>query len=122
MARSRTPFGNQATQLSARGRDDRPRDHLRDAPRADRSRSRQSRAGSASAESAQIATVELPRLSATARQLSARWQEQSLLDRKGAEEVLAELESELKHLEPKIDSLLDRQREIAALLRSMLDS
>lgn len=74
------------------------------------------------AESTQIATVELPRLSATARQFSARWQEQSLLDSKGAEEVLAELESELKHLEPKIDSLLDRQREIAALLRSMLDA
>ncbi len=36
--------------------------------------------------------------------------------------MLAKLESELKHLEPKIDSLLDRQREIAALLRSMLDS
>jgi hypothetical protein len=35
--------------------------------------------------------------------------------------VLAELESELKHLEPKIDSLLDRQREIAGLLRSMLN-
>jgi hypothetical protein len=74
------------------------------------------------AESAQIVTVELPRLSATARQLSTRWQEQSLLNSKGAEEVLAELESELKPLEPKIDSLLDRQREIAALLRSMLDS
>ncbi len=74
------------------------------------------------AESAQIATVELPRLSATARQLSARWREQSLLDRKGAEEVLAELESELKRIEPKIDSLLDRQREIAAHLHSMLES
>ncbi len=71
------------------------------------------------AESAQIVTVELPRLSATARQLSVRWREQSLLDSMGAEEGLAELESELKRIEPKIDSLLDRQREIAALLRSM---
>ena len=68
-----------------------------------------------------IVTVELPRLSATARQLSARWREKSLLDSTGAAVVLAELESELKHLEPKIDSLLDRQREIAGLLRSMLD-
>lgn len=74
------------------------------------------------AESAQIATVELFRLSAISRQLSVRWQEQSPLDSKGAEGTLAELESELMHLEPKIDSLLDRQREIAALLRSMLDS
>jgi hypothetical protein len=71
------------------------------------------------AESAQIVTVELPRLSATARQLSARWREQSLLDTKGAEEALAELESELRRIEPKIDSVLNRQREIAAQLRSM---
>lgn len=71
------------------------------------------------AESAQIVTIELPRLSATARQLSTRWQEQSLLDSKGAEEVLAELKSELKRIEPKIDPLLDRQREIAAQLRTM---
>ena len=70
------------------------------------------------AESAQIVTVEIPRLSATARQLTARWRERNLLDGTGAEEVLAELESELKRIEPKIDSLLDRQREIVALLRS----
>jgi hypothetical protein len=61
----------------------------------------------------------MPQLSATARQLTARWREQSLLDSTGAEEVLAELESELKRIEPKIDSLLDRQREIVALLRSL---
>lgn len=67
------------------------------------------------AESAQIVTVDLPRLSATARQLSARWREQSLLDSTGAEATRAEL----KRIEPKIDSLLDRQREIAAQLRAM---
>lgn len=71
------------------------------------------------AESAQIVTVELPGLSATARQLSARWREQSLLDSKGAEQTLAELESELARIEPSVDSLLNRQREIAAQLRSM---
>jgi len=71
------------------------------------------------AESAQIVTVELPRLSATARQLSTRWREQSLLDSTGAEAALAKLESELKRIEPKVDSLLDRQREIAAQLRAM---
>lgn len=71
------------------------------------------------AESAQIVTIELPRRSATARQLSARWRDTSLLDSIGADEVLVELESELKILEPKIDSLLDRQREIAAQLRAM---
>jgi hypothetical protein len=71
------------------------------------------------AESAKIVTVNLPGLSATARQLSVRWQEQSLLDSKGAEETLVELESELARIEPHVDSLLDRQREIAAQLRSM---
>lgn len=71
------------------------------------------------AESARIVTVELPGLSATARQLSVRWREQSLLDSKGAEETLAELESELERIEPGIDSLLNRQQEIAAHLRSM---
>lgn len=71
------------------------------------------------AESAQVVTIELPRLSATARQLSAKWREQSVLDSMGAKEALVELESELKRIEPKIDSLLDRQREIAAQLRAM---
>lgn len=70
-------------------------------------------------ESAQIVTVEIPGLSATARQLSARWQEQSLLDSKGAEQTLAELQSELARIEPNVDSLLNRQREIAKQLRSM---
>jgi hypothetical protein len=71
------------------------------------------------AESARIVTVELPRLSAVARRLSVRWQEQSLRDTAGAKETLAELESELARIEPDVDSLLDRQREIAARLRSM---
>jgi len=71
------------------------------------------------AESAKIVTVDLPDLSAAARQLSVQWQEQNLLDSKGAEETLAELESELTRIEPRVDSLLDRQREIATQLRSM---
>ncbi len=33
--------------------------------------------------------------------------------------TLAELEPELKRIEPKVDSLLDRQGEIAAQLRAM---
>jgi hypothetical protein len=73
-------------------------------------------------ESARIVTTELPALSATARQLSARWGEQSLLDAEGANETLEELEAELQRIEPGIQSLLNRQREIAARLRSMLES
>lgn len=71
------------------------------------------------AESARIVTVDLPALSATARQLSAKWREQRLLDNEGAESTLAELETDLARIEPKIDLLLNRQREIAAQLRSM---
>lgn len=70
-------------------------------------------------ESARIVTVELPGLSASARQLSAKWREQSLLDAKGAERTLAELESELARIETDAESLLDRQIEIAARLNSM---
>jgi hypothetical protein len=70
-------------------------------------------------ESARIAMVELPGLSTSARQLSAKWREQSLLDAKGAERTLAELESELARIETDAESLLDRQIEIAARLNSM---
>jgi hypothetical protein len=72
-------------------------------------------------ESAQIVTGELPSLSATARQLSTQWGEQSLLDPEGAKGVLEELEAELQRIEPGIRSRLDRQREIANRLRSMLE-
>jgi hypothetical protein len=72
-------------------------------------------------ESARIVTVELPDRSATARQLVAKWEEQSLLDPEGAADTLAVLEAELACVVPRIRPLLDRQREIAAeLLRSML--
>lgn len=71
------------------------------------------------AESARIVTADLPALSANARQLSARWGEQSLLDRQGAKATLAELEADLARIEPRIDVLLNRQREIAVQLRSM---
>jgi hypothetical protein len=73
-------------------------------------------------ESARIVTTELPALSAMARQLSARWGEQSLLDPEGASKTLEELEGELPRIEPGIQSLLNRQREIATRLRSMLES
>lgn len=73
-------------------------------------------------ESARIVTAELPDLSARVRQLSAQWGEQSLLDPEGAEDTLKELEADLRHIEPDIRPLLNRQREIATRLRSMLES
>jgi phage-related minor tail protein len=73
-------------------------------------------------ESARIVTVELPGLSATARRLSAKWEEQSLLHPDGAGKTLEELEAEVARSELAVRPLLDRQREIAAQLRSMLES
>jgi hypothetical protein len=72
-------------------------------------------------ESAQIVTGKLPGLTIRVRQLSDKWSEQSLLDPKGAEETLAEVEAELARVEPQVQPLLSRQREIAARLRSMLE-
>lgn len=70
-------------------------------------------------ESARIVTVELPGLSATARQLSAKWRDQVLLDAEGAAKTLAELQSELSRIKVDAESLLDRQQEIATRMDSM---
>jgi len=72
-------------------------------------------------ESAQIVTGKLPGLTTRVRQLSGKWAEQSLLHPEGAEQTLGEVEAELEHIEPEVQSLLSRQREIAARLRSMLE-
>jgi hypothetical protein len=70
-------------------------------------------------ESARIATIELPSLSAAARQLSAKWRDQTLLDAEGAAKTLVELESELARIEADAESLLDRQSAIATRMDSM---
>ena len=73
-------------------------------------------------ESARIVTAELPKLTARARQLSSHWGEQSLLDPEGATGTSEELEAELLRIEPSVQPQLDRQREIATRLRSILES
>lgn len=70
-------------------------------------------------ESARITTIELPGLSAAARQLSAKWRDQVLLDAEGAAKTLAELKSELARIKVDAESLLNRQQEIAARMDSM---
>ena len=70
-------------------------------------------------ESARIATIELPGLSATARQLSAKWRDQVLLDAEGAAKTLTDLKSELARIKVDAESLLDRQSAIAARMDSM---
>jgi hypothetical protein len=72
-------------------------------------------------ESAHIVTGRLPGLTARVRQLSGKWAEQRLLDPDAAEETLGEFKEELEHVEPEVQLLLNRQREIAARLRSMLE-
>jgi hypothetical protein len=72
-------------------------------------------------ESARIVTIELPNLSGTTRRLSAEWGDQCLLHPEGAKRTLEKLEAEVARIEPACKSLLDRQREIAAHLRSMLE-
>jgi hypothetical protein len=73
-------------------------------------------------ESARIVTVELSGLSSNARQLSTRWNEQSVLDPEGAARTVGELEAELSHVEPRFLSLHKRQRQIAHQMRAMLES
>lgn len=72
-------------------------------------------------ESAQIALTDLPGLAARAISLAARWEEQSVLDPGAAQTTLRDLAAELKRIEPEIQGLVERQREIAARLRAMLD-
>jgi hypothetical protein len=73
-------------------------------------------------ESARIVTVELPNLSANARQLSTQWSEQSVLDPEGAARTLAELDAELSRVELRFLSLHERQRQIAGQMRTMFAS
>jgi len=71
-------------------------------------------------ESAQITVSRLPTAAAEARRLAARWDEQSVLEPDSADARLRDLEAELDRVVPELNALLDRQREIAFRLRSML--
>lgn len=73
-------------------------------------------------ESAQIVTRDLPSLTALARRLSGDWSEQDLLHPETAEGTAAAIEEEVNRVEPDIKALLNRQREIAVRLRSLLES
>lgn len=70
-------------------------------------------------ESARLTLRELPSLTARARDLAAQWEEQTLLDSDAAAGTRLQLASELDQIKPKLDSILDRQRAIAASLRSL---
>ena len=71
-------------------------------------------------ESARIVTVVLPNVTATARRLGTRWSERDLLESSAAAVVLRKIEAEMERIEPKIEELLARQRQIAGCLRERL--
>lgn len=72
-------------------------------------------------ESARLALRELPGLTARSRRLAGRWEEQSVLDPDASESTLLRLATELERIEPQVQGVVDRQREIAISLRSMLE-
>jgi hypothetical protein len=72
------------------------------------------------AESARIAIVRLPGLAVPLRELAARWDEESLLDRQAADSTAQEIAARLAAVEPEMRSLLAHQSEIAAKLRARL--
>lgn len=71
-------------------------------------------------ESARIALEELTVLTAPARALAARWDEQSILEPGADSETLSALSTELERIAQELRRLKDRQREIARHLRSRL--
>lgn len=73
------------------------------------------------AESAQLAVRQIPKLTSNARALTARWRDESVLNLAAAERTLGELTAELERIEPDLESALNRQRQVAAGLRSMLE-
>jgi hypothetical protein len=74
------------------------------------------------AESAQIAAMHLPGLTVRLRRLAARWDEENLLDPAAAEETAQQIATEFAAIQPRLKTLIARQREIGARLRALLGS
>lgn len=72
-------------------------------------------------EAARVILRQLPELAEQPRNLAIRWEEQNVLDPGAADETLHEFAGELERVEPQVACVRDRQREIAASLRSMLE-
>lgn len=72
-------------------------------------------------ESARVTVTDLPSITRRARRLAARWDEQGLLDPEVAGTTIHALAAKLDRIGPQVGSLLERQRQIAARLRSMVD-
>jgi hypothetical protein len=72
------------------------------------------------AESAAIALENLAAVTAQARQLATRWEEQSVLNPEAADRTVQDVRAELDRAEPALGRLRARQREIARELGSRL--
>lgn len=69
---------------------------------------------------AQIAPVELPRLTAPLRRPARRWDEERLLDPGAADRTISKIATELGDVEARARPLAVRQRQIAVRLRALL--
>lgn len=72
-------------------------------------------------ESADLTLHRVPALTSTARRPASTWREASVLSPDSADEARSELAAEVESIEGDLRSLVERQREIAARLRSMLE-
>jgi hypothetical protein len=72
------------------------------------------------AESARIATVEVPRLLGSLQRLSSRWREEVLLAADAAARTAEEIGAGLVAVEPQLRALLERQGAIAGRLDALL--
>lgn len=72
------------------------------------------------AESARIATKEIPDAVAGAREVASRWGDEAIIDPDAAQKTLTELSVAVDACQPILRTLLHRQRKIASMLRSRL--
>jgi hypothetical protein len=72
-------------------------------------------------ESAAVVLSRMPELTRELRALEVEWDEQQLLDQQQAEQTLRAIETSFVAIEPELSKLRDRQDEIAAELRELID-
>ena len=72
-------------------------------------------------ESVDATLRRVPALTSRARRLASRWREASVLRPDSADEARSELAAEVERIEGDLRSLIERQPEVAARLRSILE-
>jgi hypothetical protein len=72
-------------------------------------------------ESAVVVLSRMPELTRQLRTLEVEWDEQQLLDQRQAEQTLRAIETSITAIEPELSGLRERQNEIAAELRELIN-